>query len=184
MVDIDLDVVRMADGTVEVVDEDEFHAHQAEMEYPPRLVDTVRATAARIAIAVENRHEPFGEVGSLVDEHAPPHWRGAIMADKLVSVIIPVRNEAPFIEATIDSVLAQDYQGHIEVVVADGMSTDGTRDILDRLGEPRQQDPLRRQPDRPHTIRFESGHSGVPGRRHRAMRRSRRAASRLHQHCR
>lgn len=63
MVDMDLDVVRMADGRVEVVDEDEFQAHQAAMDYPPRLVDTVRATAARIAIAVENRHEPFGEVG-------------------------------------------------------------------------------------------------------------------------
>jgi uncharacterized protein len=55
--------VRMADGRVEVVDEDEFQAHQEAMDYPPRLVDTVRATAARIAIAVENRHEPFGEVG-------------------------------------------------------------------------------------------------------------------------
>jgi glycosyltransferase involved in cell wall biosynthesis len=55
------------------------------------------------------------------------------MAEQLVSVIIPVRNEAAFIEATINSVLAQDYPGPIEVVVADGMSNDGTRAILDRL---------------------------------------------------
>lgn len=61
------------------------------------------------------------------------------MSDQLISVIIPARNEASFIEATIQSVLAQDYPGTIEVVVADGMSDDGTREILDRLsrGDPR-----------------------------------------------
>ncbi len=48
----------------------------------------------------------------------------------LVSIVIPVRNEAPFIEATIDSVLAQDYKGPLEIIVADGMSDDGTREIL------------------------------------------------------
>jgi protein associated with RNAse G/E len=63
MVDIDLDVVRWADGRVEVLDEDEFLEHQVEMEYPPRLVDTARATAAKLAVAVESRHEPFGAVG-------------------------------------------------------------------------------------------------------------------------
>jgi protein associated with RNAse G/E len=63
MVDLDLDVMRLTDGTVEVVDEDEFLQHQAEMAYPPRLVDTARATAAKIALAVDSRHEPFGDVG-------------------------------------------------------------------------------------------------------------------------
>jgi hypothetical protein len=63
MVDIDLDVVRTADGRVAVRDEDEFLQHQVAMDYPLRLIDTARATAARIAIAVENRHEPFGDVG-------------------------------------------------------------------------------------------------------------------------
>jgi glycosyltransferase involved in cell wall biosynthesis len=51
----------------------------------------------------------------------------------LVSVVIPVRNEAAFIQATIDSILRQDYAGNLEVVVADGMSTDGTREILDAI---------------------------------------------------
>ncbi len=63
MVDIDLDVMRWSDGRVEVVDEDEFEQHRVEMEYPERLVDTARATAARMAVAVEARHEPFGDVG-------------------------------------------------------------------------------------------------------------------------
>lgn len=51
----------------------------------------------------------------------------------LVSVVIPIRNEVALIEATIGSVLAQDYQGSLEIVIADGMSTDGTREILDRI---------------------------------------------------
>ncbi len=52
------------------------------------------------------------------------------MAEPLVSVVLPVRNEVAFIEATIASILAQDYPGPTEVVVADGMSDDGTREIL------------------------------------------------------
>ena len=63
MVDIDLDVMRWLDGHVEVADEDEFEQHQVEMEYPQRLIDTARATTARIALAAEARHEPFGAVG-------------------------------------------------------------------------------------------------------------------------
>jgi glycosyltransferase involved in cell wall biosynthesis len=48
-----------------------------------------------------------------------------------VSVVIPVRNEARFIERTLDSVLGQDYPAErIEVIVADGMSDDGTREII------------------------------------------------------
>lgn len=63
MVDVDLDVMRWSDGRVEIVDEDEFMTHQSEMDYPPRLIDTARATTARIALALENRHEPFGDIG-------------------------------------------------------------------------------------------------------------------------
>ena len=62
MVDIDLDVVRWSDGRVEILDEDEFLEHQVSFGYPQRLVDTVRAATARLAVAVEERHEPFGDV--------------------------------------------------------------------------------------------------------------------------
>lgn len=64
MVDIDLDVVRWADGRVEVVDEDEFAEHQIKLGYPERLIDTARAVTAKVAIAVEAGHEPFGSVGA------------------------------------------------------------------------------------------------------------------------
>lgn len=63
MIDVDLDVVRWADGTTEVLDEDEFAEHQVKYDYPERLIDTARATTARLAMAVEARHEPFGDIG-------------------------------------------------------------------------------------------------------------------------
>lgn len=44
-----------------------------------------------------------------------------------VSVVMPVRNEADYIERSLSSVLAQDYPAdRCEVIVADGCSTDGT----------------------------------------------------------
>jgi succinoglycan biosynthesis protein ExoA len=48
-----------------------------------------------------------------------------------VSVLIPVRDEGRHLAACLDGVLAQDYpRERMEVIVADGMSTDETRDIL------------------------------------------------------
>src|SRR5690606_4682773 len=51
-----------------------------------------------------------------------------------VSVIMPIRNEAAFIERSLGAVLAQDYpHTHLEVLVADGMSSDTTRLIIGDL---------------------------------------------------
>ena len=48
-----------------------------------------------------------------------------------VTVILPIRNESGFIARSLGAVLAQDYpRGRMEVVVADGMSTDDTRAIV------------------------------------------------------
>jgi succinoglycan biosynthesis protein ExoA len=51
-----------------------------------------------------------------------------------VTLIMPVRNEAAFIARSLGAVLAQDYpHERMEVLVADGMSADGTREVIARL---------------------------------------------------
>ena len=48
-----------------------------------------------------------------------------------VSVIMPVRDEAAYIKRSLGSVLAQDYPAdRLEILVVDGMSTDGTREVV------------------------------------------------------
>lgn len=51
-----------------------------------------------------------------------------------VSVVMPVRNEAEFIGSSLGAVLAQDYpHDRMKVFIADGMSTDGTRQVIEGL---------------------------------------------------
>lgn len=50
----------------------------------------------------------------------------------LVSVVMPSLNQGRFIEASVDSVLGQGYR-RLELIVADGGSTDGTQATLVRL---------------------------------------------------
>jgi hypothetical protein len=49
-----------------------------------------------------------------------------------LSIIIPACNEAEYIEAALNSVLAQDYPA-LEIIVIDDRSTDATGQIIDRL---------------------------------------------------
>jgi glycosyltransferase involved in cell wall biosynthesis len=53
-----------------------------------------------------------------------------------VTIIMPIRNEADFIERAIKSVLGNDYPAEkMEILVVDGMSDDGTREITARLAK-------------------------------------------------
>lgn len=52
-----------------------------------------------------------------------------------VSVVMPVRNEGDFITRSLGAVLAQDYPAPLlEVLVADGRSSDGTRERILEVG--------------------------------------------------
>jgi glycosyltransferase involved in cell wall biosynthesis len=60
--------------------------------------------------------------------------RAAGASDPLVTVIVPIRNEERDIERALRSVLAQEVAPEqLEIVVVDGMSSDGTREIVGRL---------------------------------------------------
>lgn len=51
-----------------------------------------------------------------------------------VSVVMPVRNEADFIERSLQAVLAQTYpHDWLEIIVADGCSTDATVDLIEKI---------------------------------------------------
>ena len=66
-----------------------------------------------------------------------------------VTIIMPIRNEAAFIERSLGAVLAQDYPDDLlQVLVVDGISEDGTRDIVTRLIEGRPRSRLLDNPRR------------------------------------
>ena len=50
-----------------------------------------------------------------------------------VSVVMPVRNEEPHLRAAVERVLAQEFSGELEIVIAVGPSTDETHSIADGL---------------------------------------------------
>ena len=62
------------------------------------------------------------------------HGQNMKGAPPTVSIVVPCRNEKDHIEVCLRSILAQDPpRGAVEIIVADGMSDDGTRDILQKL---------------------------------------------------
>ena len=74
-----------------------------------------------------NRSTHSGQAGLTPD--ALP----ALPAAPGVSYIMPILNEAGHVEEAITTILAQEYAGPQEIVVALGPSTDGTTEIVTRL---------------------------------------------------
>jgi uncharacterized protein len=62
MVDLDLDVLRHRDGTVELLDEDEFEDHQQRFAYPDELTILARTSAQELMRRVSEPDEPFRSV--------------------------------------------------------------------------------------------------------------------------
>ena len=81
------------------------------------------------------------------------------MSLPLVSVVIPCRNERAYIGACLDSVLASEYPAAaMEILVADGMSEDGTRDVI---AEYARRDPRVKLLDNPKRILASAWNAGI-----------------------
>ena len=53
-----------------------------------------------------------------------------------ISIVIPILNEEKYIATCLDSVLSSDYpHKNLEILLVDGMSSDGTRDIIKKYQE-------------------------------------------------
>jgi glycosyltransferase involved in cell wall biosynthesis len=49
----------------------------------------------------------------------------------MLSIVCPIYNEVEYIKGCIESIVAQDYpKDSLEVLFVDGMSSDGTRDVV------------------------------------------------------
>ncbi len=53
----------------------------------------------------------------------PPHW-------PTVAIVVPARDEATVLPDTMSTLLAQDYPGHVRVILCDDNSTDSTADLV------------------------------------------------------
>jgi hopene-associated glycosyltransferase HpnB len=73
----------------------------------------------------------FWLAGERDDRDAPP----ASPPLPAVTAVIPARDEADTIAATVTSLLAQDYPGRLTVVMVDDQSSDGTGDIARQAAE-------------------------------------------------
>ena len=52
--------------------------------------------------------------------------------DIFAAIVMPTLNQSAFLETAVRSVLEQDYP-HVELIVVDGLSTDGTFELLVKL---------------------------------------------------
>ena len=77
----------------------------------------------------------------------------------LISIVVLCRNEKDFIAECLDSLLSSDYpKDRVEVLVADGMSQDGTRDIVQSYSK---KHPSVRLVDNPKKIPATAANQGI-----------------------
>jgi succinoglycan biosynthesis protein ExoA len=81
-----------------------------------------------------------------------------------VSIIMPVRNEAASLDATLASVCSQATDASFEVIVVDDHSTDSTRSIIERWGTQDQRVRLVNSPRRGISQALNSGLEAARGR--------------------
>ncbi|MGB7354033.1 MAG: glycosyltransferase, partial [Acidobacteriaceae bacterium] len=75
------------------------------------------------------RHLP--RIPNLLDSRYDPVPARSTSENRRITVIVPARNEAPTIEATLRSLLSQTIP--LEILAVDDRSTDDTGAIMDRV---------------------------------------------------
>ena len=98
---------------------------------------------------VTNPTDPSGAAHTMTDpDPVAPAAAGAGQAtEDLVTVIMPARDEAGFIDAALDGIQAQDYGNLQIVVVVDGATRDDTADIVARRAAADPRIELHHNPD-------------------------------------
>ena len=66
---------------------------------------------------------------------APEVRKSELSTSPDLSVILPVLNEANHLEAAVNAILAQNYQGKFEVILAIGPSSDATHQVATDLAQ-------------------------------------------------
>jgi hopene-associated glycosyltransferase HpnB len=93
------------------------------------LIDTVAVIAVLLWIYLIAARGQFwtASIRDVAWPPAPANWPS-------VAVVIPARNEASCIGASVRSLLSQDYQGPLSVIVVDDDSNDKTAAVAARVG--------------------------------------------------
>jgi succinoglycan biosynthesis protein ExoA len=93
----------------------------------PDQSDLNPASSARRGCPVNGTCEEFAS-------SSPSRYAGEQITSPHVSIIVPCRNEAGSIDAFLNSLLHQELENlNWEALIADGMSDDGTREVLQRF---------------------------------------------------
>jgi hopene-associated glycosyltransferase HpnB len=92
---------------------------------------TLAVAALVIWVYLVVAHGRFWQAGPVLPIAYPPADPPA------VAVVVPARDEAPVIEVSIRSLLAQDYPGPLRVILVDDDSKDGTGALAATIHDPR-----------------------------------------------
>lgn len=89
-------------------------------------------SAERNSVVISDRMENTRRL--VVTDDAGGNDRDTSPDYPLVSVVMPTLNQCQFIEASVRSILTQSY-ANLELIIADGGSTDGTQNLLRELSQ-------------------------------------------------
>ena len=76
------------------------------------------------------------------------------MSKPLVTVVVPTSNRASYLEVTLGSLAAQDYDGEWETIVVDDGSTDSTPQVIEHFGVRGLRQPSPRGPNAARNLAF------------------------------